>query len=94
MSNTIRRKNVINDIPAEYIVPNEIAETKSKSYITKLADNLFHGDRTHGYSAPKAYRQMINRMERYRAKNNIRLALCNDTLDDFVDVKMRMPYWD
>ena len=94
MSHTIRRKNIINDVPAEYIVPGDIAETKSKSYITKLADNLFHGDRTHGYSAPKSYRQMINRMERYQAKNNIRLALFNNTLDNFVDVKMRMPYWD
>ena len=97
MSNTIRRKNrtlrsmYFNPV---WMVNKHIRETKPEAQVLKIADALFHSDSVEGYSAPKNYRRQINRMERFRVKEDLRLALANDALDDFVDSRLHMPYWD
>ena len=96
MSNTIRRKNrtlrsmYFNPV---WMVNKHIRDTKPEAQVLKIADALFHSDSIEGDSAPKNYRRQINRMERFRVKEDLRLALANDTLDDFVDSRLYMPWW-
>ena len=97
MSDTIRRKNrtlrsfYLN--PA-WMVSKHIRETKSEDQVLKIAENLFRSDSVPGDSAPRYYRRMINRMERFLAKEDLRKALATDSLDSFVNPRLYMPYWD
>ena len=92
MSNTIRRKNVEVNIPKAYLVPGDLKD-KSTVEIDKIADALFHSDRVNGDSAPKWIRKDTNRSERYRVKNDLRVAIDTDSLDNFIDSRLYMPYY-
>ena len=92
MSDTIRRKNVEINFPKAYLVPGGM-KNKSTVEIDKIADALFHSDRVDGDSAPKWIRKDTNRSERYRVKSDIRRALDTDSLDNFIDSRLYMPYY-
>ena len=90
MSDTIRRKNVVPFFNLHYLVPNDL---KSSSKVDKIAEALFHSDRVDGDSAPKWIRSETNRSERYKVKNDLRLAINTNSFDNFIDSRLHIPYW-
>lgn len=92
MSHTIRRRHVHVSFNLMYLIPDNLM-WKDVPELEKIADNLFRSDRTEGHSAPKWLRQDINRSERYHSKNNIRTAIMSNSLDNFINSKLYLPYF-
>ena len=109
MSRTFRRTNVGTSVAESYMVdPNNLVVVDGKlkemylgrgrgqtpDVYAEKTNFRFFSDNYEGSSAPKMFRRMINRSERRRVRQEIIKTLRDDTLDGFVDTRMKLPYWD
>jgi len=96
MTDTVRRKNLRHPFEGirDFILPKDLVKGRSDAEVVKMTNAIYYSDRWEGYSCPKFHRRRVNRAERRVIKNEIRLAITNDSFDGFVNVHLHVPYWD
>lgn len=81
-------------LPGDYPVDVWQSRGQTPEVYADKTNFRFFTDNHDGYAAPKLFRRMINRSERRCVRQEIIKALRDDMIDELVDTRMKLPYWD